>query len=270
MSLRTVRFLRVKDVPNLEIYRATEVAAFAPRHVHGVFSLSVVEAGVRIHETKQAKCYTTPGSIVIVNLGEMHSNSTPNGYKCSTKSIRIDPQLLSRLFTQIIGRHHDTVQLRLPVIYDPDLSRRILNLCKVLSNSASKIEKECFVLDIFTKLCERHSREGITSIPMGDERAPVARVCEYLQDCSNENVSLDKLAAIAGLSPFHLSRVFTKETGVPPHAYQLQIRLKIATDLLALGRPLAQVASETGFCDQSHFQRAFKKKFGITPGQYEW
>ena len=81
---------------------------------------------------------------------------------------------------------------------------------------------------------------------------------------------MDKLAEIAGLSPFHLSRIFAKEVGVPPHSYQLQIRLKKATDLLALGRPIVEVALETGFCDQSHFQKAFKKKFSITPGEYEW
>jgi transcriptional regulator GlxA family with amidase domain len=62
--------------------------------------------------------------------------------------------------------------------------------------------------------------------------------------------------------------VFAKEVGVTPHIYQIQVRLQKATELLATGCSIAEVALATGFCDQSHLQKLFKKKFGITPGQY--
>lgn len=269
MAPKKVHFSRITDLPRLELYRTTNVAAFAPRHVHWVFSLSVAEAGVRIHETKQGKHWVIPGNIVVVNLGEMHCGSAPDGCKSSTQSLRIDPVMLSSLVEQVSGRGLDTIHFSQPVIDDPELFRQILNLCTTLSDSTPKLEKECLMLDVFAKLCERHLRDGITPGTLGNERTPVDRVCEFLQDCYNENVSVHRLGAIAGLSPFHLSRVFSKYTGVPPHTYQAQIRLKKATDLLASGMSIAEVASETGFCDQSHFQRAFKKKFGITPGQYE-
>jgi AraC-like DNA-binding protein len=61
--------------------------------------------------------------------------------------------------------------------------------------------------------------------------------------------------------------LFTREIGVPLHVYQVQLRLK-ALELLHSGKSVADVALETGFFAQSHFSRAFKKKFGITPGQY--
>jgi AraC-like DNA-binding protein len=81
-------------------------------------------------------------------------------------------------------------------------------------------------------------------------------------------VSLGTLAAIAGFSPFHLCRVFERVVGVPPHVYQLDVRLTKAAGLLARGKRIVSVAMETGFCDQSHFHRAFKRKFGVTPRQY--
>lgn len=270
MTPKKVRFSRITDLPRLELYRTTNVAAFVPRHIHWVFSLSVAEAGVRIHETQQGKHYVIPGNIVVVNLREMHCGSTPDGCKSSSQSLRIDPVMLRALVEQVSGRCLDTIHVSQPVIDDPDLSRQILSLCTALDGSTSKLEKECRLLDVFAKLCERHLQDGITPATLGNERIPVARACEFLQDCYNENVSVHHLGTIAGLSPFHLSRIFSKYTGVPPHTYQTQIRLKKATDLLASGMSIAEVASETGFCDQSHFQRAFKKKFGITPGQYEW
>lgn len=266
-----VQFLRVKDVPNLELYRSIDATRSISRHIHWVFSLSVGEAGIGIHETKQGKQYITPGSILVVNVGDAHSSSVPNGYTYSSRSIRIDPVQFSMLLQQITGwRQDETIHLRQPVVYDQVLARQISSLHSILGDAGSKLEKECLLLDILAKLYARYACEGLKKVAEGDEGTPVARVCEYLQDCFYENVSLEQLATLAGLSAFHFSRVFTKETGVPPHTYQLQVRLKKATDLLAAGKPLVEVALATGFCDQSHFQKAFKKKFGITPGQYGW
>jgi len=265
-----IQFLRAKDVPDLELYRSAAVTRAVSRHIHRVFSLSVGEAGVGIHETKQGRQYITPGSILIVNVDETHSSSVPVGYTYSSNSIRIDPVLLSTLLLQITGRQHETVHLLQPVIYNQELAQQIRSLHRMLGEAGSRLDKECLLLDILAKLYGRYAREGLKPAATGNEDTSVSRVCEYLQDCFNENVSLEQLTAVAGLSAFHLSRVFTKVTGVPPHTYQLQVRLKKATDLLAAGKPLVEVALLTGFCDQSHFQKAFKRKFGITPGQYEW
>ncbi|SMD13071.1 AraC family transcriptional regulator [Sporomusa malonica] len=265
-----IQFFRIKDIPDLELYRTSSVARSVPRHIHCVFSLSVGEAGVGLHETKLGKYYITPGSIVVVNADTTHSSSVPSGYTYSSRSIRIDTVLLGSLMQEISGQKHDILALKQPVIYNQMLAQQILGLHTLLAGSASRLEKECLLLDTLAKLYTHYSCEGIKPVTMGDERTPVSRVCEYLQDCFNENVSLDQLASIAGLSAFHLAHVFTKEIGVPPHTYQLQVRLKKATDLLAYGKPLVEAALETGFCDQSHFQKAFKKKFGISPGQYKW
>jgi AraC-like DNA-binding protein len=234
-----------------------------------VFSLSVGEAGIGIHETKLEKYCITPGSIVVVNADTTHSSSVPSGSTYSSRSIRIDTVLLGSLIQEISGQRHDRLALKQPVIYNQTLAQQILGLHNLLADSTSRLEKESLLLDTLAKLYTHYSCEGIKPVVIGDESTPVSRVCEYLQDCFNENVSLGQLASIAGLSAFHLAHVFTKEIGVPPHTYQLQVRLKKATDLIAYGKPLAEAALETGFCDQSHFQKAFKKKFGISPGKYK-
>ncbi|MDF2874928.1 MAG: rhaS 3 [Sporomusa sp.] len=265
-----IQFLRAKDVPGLELYRSASVTRAVSRHIHRVFSLSVGEGGVGIHETRQGKQYITPGSILVVNVDETHSSSVPGGYTYSSSSIRIDPILLSTLLLQITGRQHEAIHLQQPVIYNQELAQQIRILHRLLGEAGSRLEKEWLLLDTLAKLYARYACEGLKPAAHGNESTPVSRVCEYLQDCFNKNISLEQLAVVAGLSAFHLSRVFTKEIGVPPHTYQLQIRLKKATDLLAAGKPLVEVALATGFCDQSHFQKAFKRKFGITPGQYQW
>ncbi|MDQ3461350.1 MAG: helix-turn-helix transcriptional regulator [Deinococcota bacterium] len=73
---------------------------------------------------------------------------------------------------------------------------------------------------------------------------------------------------VAGLSPYHLLRVFRLELGLSPHSYQIQRRIGIAKTLLAQGERIAQVAACTGFTDQSHLGRHFKRLVGVTPGQF--
>jgi AraC-like DNA-binding protein len=62
--------------------------------------------------------------------------------------------------------------------------------------------------------------------------------------------------------------LFHREVGMPPHAYQIQLRVARARRLVAAGVPLAEVASMTGFADQSHLTRLFKRVVGVPPGQY--
>ena len=96
----------------------------------------------------------------------------------------------------------------------------------------------------------------------------VRRVREYLVEAHAGNVSLEDLAKVANLSPYHLHRVFTREVGMPPHAFQTQVRISRSRVLLNEGKPLHAVAAETGFADQSHFTREFKRYVGLTPGAY--
>jgi AraC-like DNA-binding protein len=118
------------------------------------------------------------------------------------------------------------------------------------------------------QLIARYADTGVELRSIGQEHRAVKRVQDYLTAHYADNIALEQLAAIAELSPFHLIRVFRRQVGLPPHAYLTQVRLKEAKILLALGLPIAQVALLTGFVDQSHLTKHFKRTVGVTPGQY--
>ena len=99
-------------------------------------------------------------------------------------------------------------------------------------------------------------------------RRSLERAREILEERQNEQVTLDELAKAAALSRFHLVRSFAKEYGIPPHAYQINVRIKRACWLLRAGMPCGEVAAASGFADQSHFTRHFKKVMGVAPGIY--
>ena len=102
------------------------------------------------------------------------------------------------------------------------------------------------------------------------ERTMVAveRVRTYLDENFARTVSLDELSGVLGLEKTRLLRIFARETGMPPHAYQLLVRLDRARVLLLDGAPQAQVALDVGFADQSHFARHFRRVEGMTPARF--
>jgi AraC-like DNA-binding protein len=82
--------------------------------------------------------------------------------------------------------------------------------------------------------------------------------------------TLEQLAAVARLSPYHFARQFRRATGLPPHQYVIARRVERAKGLLQAGTDLslAQVAAHAGFSDQSHFCQHFRRIVGVTPGQF--
>jgi AraC-like DNA-binding protein len=111
--------------------------------------------------------------------------------------------------------------------------------------------------------------EEMKTLPtLAPSKAVLRKARDYIVGNFSEKIYLDQLAQLSGLSRFHFLRAFTQEFGLPPHAYQIQARLARVRSLLAAGLSISQVEAETGFCDQSHLTRHFKRAFGVTPGEY--
>lgn len=94
------------------------------------------------------------------------------------------------------------------------------------------------------------------------------RVTDFIEAELGRGISLDDIARIAGLSPFHFSRVFKMATGDTPYRFLGTRRLARARALLSGATPLAEIALACGFASQSHFTAAFTKSFGMSPGRY--
>jgi AraC family transcriptional regulator len=101
-------------------------------------------------------------------------------------------------------------------------------------------------------------------------RARLRAVIDYIEGTLQDSPSLDEMAAVARLSPYHFARQFKAATGLPPHQYVIMRRVERAKDLLQAGTDLAlaQVAARAGFSDQSQFSHHFKRLVGVTPGQF--
>jgi AraC family transcriptional regulator len=101
-------------------------------------------------------------------------------------------------------------------------------------------------------------------------RVKLRAVFEYIEEHVNADLTLEQLAATAHLSAYHFTRQFKAATGLPPHRYVIARRIERAQHLLRASDdlPLSEIATRTGFADQSHFSNHFKRIVGLTPRQF--
>ena len=103
----------------------------------------------------------------------------------------------------------------------------------------------------------------------GLPRERLQRVCDYIEAHLDDRLSLTDLARVACLSPYHFSRSFKQAVGVGPQHYVMQRRIERAKTLMRrTHQPLAVIAQEAGFADQSHLTSFFRRETGTTPGRY--
>jgi AraC family transcriptional regulator len=120
-------------------------------------------------------------------------------------------------------------------------------------------------------LLREFTETPVVRAPEVAQPSAVLRAVDLMRKRLAESLTIEEIAATAGLSPFHFARQFKAATGHPPHEYLVRLRVDRAQDLLRQrGRSwnLAAVAHEVGFSDQSHLTRQFKRVLGITPREF--
>jgi transcriptional regulator GlxA family with amidase domain len=147
------------------------------------------------------------------------------------------------------------------------LAKRFLALHAALDAPSWALDRETLLAEWLRDLA------GVTAGPRTTSRAArhdpaLRRACELLADDLAGNVTLEQLAAAAGVSRHRLTRLFRAAYGLPPHRFQLAQRIRVARRLLERGVAAGDVAQQTGFFDQSHLHRHFRRTLGMTPARY--
>ncbi|MGH9603518.1 MAG: AraC family ligand binding domain-containing protein [Terriglobales bacterium] len=262
-----IKVWRLPDLGNVELHRGQSVARSYPRHWHEEFHFCLIEGGAGELLYRGATHATPTGCLFIVHPGEVHANRAWDDDGCTFRNLYVRPESLQQALRDM-DASGSLPFFPEPVLFDADLVTRYLRLHRVLEVQSSRLDRESRLLDFLAHLTGRFAAERPCRRRVGSERQSVERIRHYLTDNYAENISLKRLAEVAGLSPFHLNRTFSRELGLPPHAFQTQVRVLKAKQLLQQERPIAEVASATGFADQSHLTRHFKRVIGVAPGEY--
>jgi AraC family transcriptional regulator len=231
---------------------------------HQAFTITLVDRGQFTYRTRAGGALLAPGWLMLGNAGEgyacSHEHSDGSGDDCTVLSL--SAALLEETLGALGARSGPS---RFAHACLPPLPR-VASLFHGLDAGGG----EGFALEEATLAIVAQVRRALdggeapAAATNQDERARAAAHC--IERRSAEALTLDEVAQVAGLSPFHLLRVFRQSIGVTPHQYLMRMRLMHALHLLRdTGRPVTDVAYEAGWADLSNFNRAFRREFGCSP-----
>jgi AraC-like DNA-binding protein len=241
-----------------------------PPHVHDEYQICLSLNMPGEYRLRRTRHPVPVGCLSIIHPGEVHAARDPEDRRvpATYRLMYVSAEHLAATAGQITCGPPSIPAFRTPIIIDAPLATRMLRFHSATEAVRSRLELDERLLSVLASFILRHAETPLSPPAIGQERSAVRSVREFLEENYAQDVSLDRLAHLVNLSPFHLARTFRNEIGVPPHAYQLGMRISRARTLLLQGDPLAQVAAETGFADQSHFTRVFKRYVGTPPGHY--
>ncbi|AOR34663.1 AraC family transcriptional regulator [Streptomyces fodineus] len=235
---------------------------YAP-HAHDEYTIGVCVGGSEVIDYRGGHIRTGPGTIVVLDPGEMHTGGPGNatdGY--AYRALYAEPSLLT---DGVLG---GLPYFREPLLEDPELAAALRLAHTELSVCPDPLEAESRMPWLLTALARRHStaRHCTDLVPGASTIALTVR--DRLADELTAPPTLASLAADLGLSRYQLLRAFRTTMGIPPYAWLAQYRVTRARALLAAGLRPAEVAGLVGFADQAHLTRWFRRVLGVTPAAY--
>jgi len=261
-----VKLWKSRAIAGLELKRATLRNFAFGRHMDERYVVCLVQEGVELFGCGGRRYAAGPGDIILYQPEDVHDGSSPDQKPWSYRCFYVAEALARRTAARAAGAAPAPLFPE-KVIRAPGLAASLSGLHRRMEAGEDALRDQALFLEMFSRLVQRHSRRSeMASAPIG--RGVLLRSRDFLEAHSDSRVTLDQLAGLAGLSPCHFLREFKRLFGMPPHQYQRQVQVRRAKELLERGIPIASVAAEAGFFDQSHLNRVFKSFTGLTPGQF--
>ena len=184
----------------------------------------------------------------------------------------LDPQWVEELVGETGALDAVVLDHLLPRMSPDRIHARLTALNGYLFGPAACADKAAalvvFVGDLFGAVNDKHGADEVMVFDAKPDARWLVEVKAMIAEHCAEALTLEEMARAAGMSRYHLVRLFRASVGMTPHAWQLDLRIQRARSLLDQGMALADIALQLGFADQSHFQRAFKQRVAATPGEY--
>ncbi|MEM6902569.1 MAG: AraC family transcriptional regulator, partial [Pseudomonadota bacterium] len=207
-----------------------------------------------------------PGQLCLVHPGQVHDGGPADigfTYRMFYPSVSL---LTDRAYELRDGRD-DMPSFASPVITDPALAQVAVQLHKRLEMEPDSLAIDQALEHMLAMLIDRQlATENWRVNHNPDSSCRQARA--YLDANYASDIGLDDLAEATNTSRYQILRRFKAAYGLTPHAYLIDCRVRAARRRLAAGEAPADVATDCGFYDQSHLNRAFKSRVGTTPARY--
>ncbi len=258
---------KIRDIPFIRVVSGINIVNDFPKHIHADLCIGIITHGKRIISAKGKSMLLDRDDIFVINPGEPHGCISPEMSSHSYVVINIEQRLISDIAKKL-SIYRKEIIFENYITDKTDLTLRMKRLIDTLLNSNMLLDRESRLYSFLEMLIRYHSSSK-KEIPVPEKRNSIIQKAKgHIDNNFIDEISLDELSQISGVSPFYLNRLFCSEVGISPHSYQIHRRIEKSKELLLKSGSIAEVSLNMGFTDQSHFSKFFRKIVGATPGNY--
>lgn len=270
-------FWRDPRMPHVELRKVADGCKFCyALHSHSQWSLGAITKGQSTFIYRHEQYLVKKGDLVLMNPEWAHACNPIDDKPWAYFMLYVDHTWLTQLRYEAgtLSSTGESDQLYWQDIYnavvtDSHFHKGLCTLADCLLDPTRELlDKQTQVVEYLSEFMQSLSKNQIPS----HLKAPLAMTAlvTYLNQHCTEDLSLDDLCTLSGYSPSHLVRTFKQHFGMTPYAYLINKRIQYSQQQLKDGASISTVALDTGFADQAHFQRTFKRLVAATPNEYRY
>lgn len=247
---------------------------FAP-HWHDAYTFACIIEGAERYAYRGGEHVADAGSVAIIHPGEVHTGARETDFGWRYRVFYLPVGFVQGVQRQLTS---PLAGLAAPddalpwfgenVVRDAQAMQRLVAAHRLLQTGADPLVAESALINAVSMMLIRHAQARVPDMPVHRDAVRVETMKARLSADLTESMSLTSLAEAVDLSPFHAARLFSRETGLAPHAWRNQLRVARALPALRAGASATDVALAQGFNDLSHFTRYFRRAFGVSPGKW--
>ncbi|WP_298982489.1 AraC family transcriptional regulator [uncultured Roseibium sp.] len=236
---------------------------FSP-HRHDTYAIGLTIDGVQTFTYRGEGQASLPGQVIVIHPDELHDGGAGDEQGLRYRMIYVPPEKISDALTA--DRDNGLPFVSSPVLSDIEFRKELVESLTDIECEIGDFKLDCLIADLAACL-KRHADTSQSKPAVLDLRA-LKECSDLMKECCDQNVRMADLEAVAQIDRYTLARQFRHAFGTSPHRYLVMRRLDRVKSKLQKGEKLAEAAVGSGFSDQSHMSRHFKRAFGMSPGQW--
>lgn len=255
---------RVQGLHDATILRATYTKQRFAAHSHDTYVVGLITAGALRFRCERQVLTAPAGTLCIINPGEVQTGEAVSDEGWSYWTAYLPGESFVSLLEEF-STARDLPFFSTRVTDDVPARTASVNFFRTITSTSLPLAQSELSISFLTLLLERFYKKPLVVSYGFDEPPLIAVAKEYMAAHFSRPIGLVEVAAIAGVTCFHLTRLFKANTGLAMHAWLVQYRIERAREMLLRGLPPASVAADCGFSDQAHMARWLRRITGMTP-----
>lgn len=242
-------------------------------HFHDEYQLGYTQHGTIKNTFRNKDHFIPPNTFYVIPPEMIHAESLTNEKPLSFNFMFLPKEIIDNAIADIA--EHNIKKWRFYGLYFGNKHQNrvvvslFLDFFRSLYSGSTELEQESNLIKLLYTIQTYALNNPATTYSDLTSSTAVSRAKDFISYNFNKKLTLEEISSVACLSKYHLLRTFHKETGMPIHQYQLQLKIVQAKKSLKAGKPLADISYELGFNDQSHFTNTFKRNTAQLPKKFK-